>query len=94
MTMGRIDDDNIDFGSNQGGQAIHQIRPDPYRSSGQQSAFAIFGRVRIFLPFFDIFDRNQAFEIPFVINQRQFLDPMLAENLFRIFQRGSHRCRD
>ena len=94
MTMRRVYNDNIDLGGNQGSQPIHQIRADSYRSCGQQATFAIFGGVRVLLPFFDIFDRNQAFEVPFAINQWQFLDPMFAEDLFRIFQRGSHRRRN
>ena len=54
----RIDDDDVDFGSDESIEAVGHVMGNADSGSNQKAAVAVFGRIRIFRSFFNIFNRD------------------------------------
>ena len=69
MAVSRIDDDDVDFGSDEGIEAVRHIMGYADSSGDQEAAITVFGRVRVFRSFFDILDGNEALQVTFFIDK-------------------------
>ncbi|CDF05842.1 unknown [Megasphaera elsdenii CAG:570] len=69
MAVSRIDDDDVDFGCDEGIEAVCHVMGYADSSGDQEAAITVFGRVRVFRSFFDILDGNEALQVTFFIDK-------------------------
>ncbi len=91
MAVRRIDCDDIYFRFDERGNAIHCIRRSSYRRAGKQPAVLVARGIGVLNALFDIFDRDQTFQVTVFINDGKFLDPVFSENFLRVRKRRSDR---
>ncbi len=90
----RVDDEHVDFGADQGGRALERVRADPHGGSDTQPAALVLRRERVALALLDVLDGDQAFEPSCLVDDRQLLDLVPAEDQLRLLERRSDGCRD
>ena len=90
MPVRAIDGEHVDLGLGQFLRALQEISGGSDGSTHAQTALRIFRRVGIFQLLLNVFDRDQALQVVFVVDDEKFLDAMLVKNFFRFFERGSH----
>ena len=73
---------------------IHHIARDADTGSTEQTALCILCAERIFDLFFNVFDRDETFQIVFCIHDGEFLFSCLCEDLFCLFQSDAFACGD
>ncbi len=88
--MRRIQDEYVDSGVDQGAGAVQLPYPD--RRTDAKAAKVVFVGVGVLDPFFDIFDRDQPFEAPFIIDDGELLDLVFVHDLLGLFE-GNPRFR-
>ena len=69
MAVSRIDDDDVDFGSDESVETVGHVMGYADSSSDQETAVTIFGRIRVFCSLFDILDGDEALEVAFFIDK-------------------------
>ena len=89
MPVRRIDGNDVDLCLDERSDAFHRVGRRTHRRAGKQSAVFIACGIRVLNALFDIFDRDQAFEETLSVDNGQFLDSVLAEDLLRVLERGS-----
>ena len=79
MSVRRIHHDDIHTRGNQNFSTSDTIRANSRRRADTQAPLRIFRGVGMRLSLFDVLDRNQTNATILVINDEQFLDPMLMQ---------------
>ena len=92
MPMSGIDYNHIYMSIYQSVDPCHYIFCDTYCRTAEQSSLCIFRRQRIFDLFFNIFDRNETFQIKIVIYDRKFFFSGFCQDLFCLFKSHSFFC--
>ena len=90
MSVGAIDCDHIDFGLGQFLSALEKISGGANCPGYAKPAMRIFGSIRVFQFFLDVFDCDQTFQVVLVVHNQQFFNAMFVKNFFGLFKRGSH----
>ena len=88
--MCAVDGEYVDLGFGEFLRALQKISGRSDGCAHAQAALGIFGGVGILQLLLNVFDRDQAFEVVFVVDDEKFLDAMLVKNFFRFFESGSH----
>ena len=94
MAVCRIDGDDVNLCGDERGNALHRVCGRADSRADEKPAVFVTRGVGILDALFDVLDRDQAFEIAVFVDDGKFFDPVFAENLLRLFQRGAHRSRD
>ena len=89
VTVSGVDDDDVDFGFDERGNAVEHVGGDADSRSCEQSAVFVLRAVGILDRLLDVLDRDESFEIEVLVDEGQLLDAMLAEDLLRLLERGA-----
>src|SRR3990172_2505459 len=89
MAVRRVHDDHVHLGLDQTLDAIFRALTHPNRGAGEQTAFGIFGRARVFGRLLDVFDGNKAFQTELVIHHEDFFNPVLVQQLEYLVARSA-----
>ena len=85
MSVGRIDNDDVDAGSDQRFKTIIRIATRTHRGADTQCTTAVFARERKVFRLLEVFRRNHAPELEIFVDDKDLLDAVLVqqtENLF------------
>ena len=94
MSVCGIHHNNIYFCLHELFHTIQTICSDTDCCAAEQSSLGVFRRQRILDLFLYILDRNEPFQVPFIIYDRKFLFSGFCEDLFRLFQSNPLFRRD
>ena len=94
MTVRCINNDCVDTCIHQQAQALFKIIANANSRADTQTAHIIFTGIGVFTDFFDILDGNQTLKGITIINNEQFLNAVLMEMFFGLFECGTRRNGD
>ena len=94
MAVGRIQHQHIRAGLQQRAGPLQHIPGDADGGGTQQTALRVPGGVGIFYGLFNVLDGDQALQGKVFVHQRELLDLVGPQDLFRLCQRGVHRGGD
>ena len=89
--MGAVNGQDVRLAGREFLRTVEVIASSTDSCADAQPSLCVFGCVGVFQFFLNVFYGDQAFQIVLVIDDQQFLDAMLMQNIFRIFQRGADR---
>src|SRR5690606_643258 len=78
----------------QGSNPVYEIRSDTYGGANAQSAVLILTGIGLILFLLNVFECNEASELPFLVNNGKLFDLELLENAFGLVQGDAFRCGD
>ena len=93
MAMGCIHHDQIHACFHQQVHPLIRIRPDADGRAHAQPPMFVLAGIRVFDTFFDVLDGDQALQLELLVDDRQFLDAVLVEDLPGLLQRRAFRRR-
>ena len=94
MAVRGIDHDHIDVGAHKRLDALHDICRDADRGTAQETSLAVLGGGGIFDLLLYILDRDEALEIAFPVNDREFFLSRFAEDFLGFLERDALARRD
>ena len=94
MSVGGIDDDQVDTGPHQGLQALFPVRTDADRRPGPQAADLVLAGRGVLADLLDVLDGDQPLEGVIVVHHQQLLDAVLVQMVFGLLQGGARRDGD
>ena len=92
--MGGVDDDHVDLGGDEGGGALERVGADTDGGADPQPPALVLRGERVALALLDVLDRDQAAQAPVVVDDRQLLDLVAAEQQLGFGERRADRCGD
>jgi len=94
MAVSCVQCQHIDACLDQCSRALHIVRPDADSCSHEETSARVGGCARIVALLLDVLDGDQPLEVKVVIDQRQFFDTMLLQDLLCLVQGGADRRRN
>ena len=89
VAVRRVDDDDVDLGGDERGDALHRVGRPADGSAREQAAVFIARGVGVLDALFDVLDGDQALEVALFVDDGQLFDAVLAQNFLRLFERGA-----
>ena len=91
MAVRRIDHNHVHTGFHQSLHALFCVRTRANRRTHAQTAFFIFVCIREFSVLDNVFYRNQAFELVFLVQHQHALDFVFVHHFARFLNTGADR---
>ncbi len=79
-----VDDDEVDAGVDEGVRALVRVLADADRGTDHEPAAGVLGGVRVLVALDEVLDRDQPAQPPGVVDQRQLLDLVRAQQRERL----------
>ena len=92
--MRGVDDEHVDLGRDERGGPLERVRADADRGADAQAAALVLRRERVLDLLLDVLDGDQALEVPVVVDDRQLLDLVPAEDRLGLLERRADRRGD
>ena len=83
--MGGVDDNHVGPRLDEGCSSVHAVFRHTNGGPHEELTVFVFGCVWKLNRFFNIFNRDEAFEFPRLIDEGQFLDFMFLQDVFGFF---------
>src|SRR5580700_1479914 len=90
VAVSAVDGEHVNFGFGQFLGALKKIASCANRRTDAQAPLRVFGGIWILQLLLNVFYGDQSLEVVLVVDDQQFLDAMLVENLLRILERCAH----
>ena len=94
MAVGCVNNENVDAGINQQFDTFFRTGTDTNSCTGKQFAVFVFGCIRMFGCFDDVFNSHQTAEMEVVINNQNSFEAMLVHEFLSVVKGGAFFNRD
>ena len=94
MAVSAVDGEGVDAGVDQAGGALEEVASGADGTGYAEAALFVLAGVGVFELFLDVFDGDEAFEFVGVVDDEEFFDTVLVEDLFGVFEGGADRDGD
>ena len=89
VAVGGVDGEGVYAGFDEGGGAVEEVAGGADGSGYAEAALVVLAGVGVFEFFLDVFDGDEAFEFVGVVDDEQFFDAVLVEDLFGVLEGGA-----
>ena len=89
-----VDHEDVDVGADERAGALDRVRADADRRTDPEPPLLVLRRQRELDPLADVLDRDQAFQPPVGVDDRQLLDLRPVQDLVRLVEPGADRRSD
>ncbi len=89
VAVGRVDGEGVDAHVDEAGGALEEVAGGPDGSGDAETALLVFGGVGVFEFFLDVLDGDEAFELEVVIDDEEFFDAVLVQDVLGLFKGGA-----
>ncbi len=89
VAVGGVDGEGVDAHFDEAGGALEEVSRGPDGSGDAEAALLVLGGVGVFQLFLDVLDGDEAFELVVVIDDEEFLDAVLVEDVLGLLERGA-----